>query len=416
MEVSQGTRLLKIVQQQRLDGTIDKPAPGPAIHKEKALAWLRKSHAVDEERAILIRLDREEKAAHDQRSEQKENSVYGSPVIDQIRERNLARQAQEEKRKEEKAEREARELPVSSTKALTKEPPKIALWAERYRREAEASGLKSVPKISFIERAGPSTLLGVAVVLLCVMFAQNYSPPSRAGRLFPDIPVAAATIGALIAMNIVVHMAWRIPPFYRLMNKYFLLVIGAPRALSLVGNIFSHQIIPHLAANMAALWFIGTKLHEDIGRGPFLAVYLGCGVAASNIFLVQAVLRKLWTICTTGCSGSLCGILAAWLCINSDKGLRIWPLPVAATEALQPIYVLAVFIAVEIWGLRRGFKLLKLGYNDPRIDHVSHLAGYGAGIVAAQYIEPRSRRSRSRGGGKVAADPVMLRVESTAST
>ncbi|KAL8656285.1 MAG: hypothetical protein Q9210_000376 [Variospora velana] len=128
-------------------------------------------------------------------------------------------------------------------------------------------------------------------------------------------------------------------------------------------------------------------------------MYLGCGIAASHIFLLNTILFKRWADVTMGCSGTLCALLATWCCINVDKGIRIWPFPSRATEWVQPLALLMLFIAADLYGAVRGWRFGGLPF-DARIDHVSHLAGYGAGMVAAQYLRPttaqRQRRDRKQ--------------------
>lgn len=333
---SEGNRLLQLVQEQRLAGTIDEEIPGSQLQKQRALAWLRKKYPVDEERAILDRLEREEEAASMPNTKQGQTSVYGEPVIERIRKENIAKRAKREEEERAKKEAEAKQLPVSGTTAVAQKPTAAVQWVERYRKKAEEAGQKSVPQMSFIQRVAPATLMTVAVVSLGVMFAQNYSPPSRAARLFPDVPPAAATIGVLIGMNFAVWLAWRVPPLLRFMNRVFVLSPVYPYASSIVANNLSHQALSHLGVNMVALWFVGTScklyhpypldlrwltditVHEDIGRGPFLATYIACGAAASYIFLVNAVLRKNWVVSSVGCSGAVCGLIATWFCINSE--------------------------------------------------------------------------------------------------
>lgn len=92
--------------------------------------------------------------------------------------------------------------------------------------------------------------------------------------------------------------------------------------------------------------------------------------------------------------------------------MRIWPFPPRATEALQPIGVLALFMAMDAWGVWKGLRLGRFQL-DSRIDHVSHLVGYGCGIVAAQFLQspvkPQQKKKNERSG----TGPKMQRVENT---
>ncbi|KAL8714280.1 MAG: hypothetical protein Q9225_006610 [Loekoesia sp. 1 TL-2023] len=410
--VSEGNRILYQVQEQRLAGKIDEEIPGSQRYKERALAWLRKNVPFDEDTAILKRLEREELATLEPQGQQKGGEVYAQSVLEQERKENIAKRKKEEQEKERKAEAEGKKLPLSREQALVQRRQVSAKRVKKWHAHAQKDDFHSVPPMSFIQRVGPATLLTATVIYLCVMFAQNYSPPSQAARLFSDISPSAATIGVLVGLNGVVWLGWRSLPLRRSMQRVFILFPAYPRASSMIGSMFSHQSFRHLASNMLALWFVGTNLHEDIGRGPFLAVFLSCGIAASNVFLISTVLRKRWDFLTLGCSGALSGLLATWCCINSDKGIRIWPLPTRATEALQPMVVLALFIAVDVWGLWKGLGLGRLRL-DSRIDHVSHLAGYGCGIVAAQFLQSPARQKQQRSKENLVAEPKMQRVENT---
>lgn len=77
--------------------------------------------------------------------------------------------------------------------------------------------------------------------------------------MWPNVPPAAATVIGLIGVNVAVWMMWKIPPAWRMLNKYFISVPVFPYSASMVGSVFSHQQLRHLGVNMAILWFIGTK-------------------------------------------------------------------------------------------------------------------------------------------------------------
>ncbi|KAI4214480.1 MAG: hypothetical protein LQ351_002897 [Letrouitia transgressa] len=66
-----------------------------------------------------------------------------------------------------------------------------------------------------------------------------------------------------------------------------------------------------------------------------------------------------------------------------DRGFRIWPLPDGFTEGFQPLFLLAVFVWIDIFGLFNAIKFSQVAQavNKPMVDHVSHLAGYAAGAT-----------------------------------
>jgi len=77
--------------------------------------------------------------------------------------------------------------------------------------------------------------------------------------MFPDTPPAAATAMAIIGLNLGVYLLWKVPPAWRMLNRHFIIVNAWPRATSMIGSVFSHQTLKHLALNMGLLWFIGTR-------------------------------------------------------------------------------------------------------------------------------------------------------------
>ncbi len=227
------------------------------------------------------------------------------------------------------------------------------------------------------------------------MFAQVYVPPSPKSRLWPDTPPAAATITAIIAANAIVFMLWRIPPAFRMLNKYFLSVPGYPRALAVLGNIFSHQSIFHIGINMTVLWFLGTRLHDDVGRGNFLAIYFSSGVISSFVSLTAFTLRKNFAVSSLGASGAISGVIAAYLWLHSHDQFRPLLLPAEYFPGMPGYVGLGVIVGLDVVGLLRGWKF------GARFDHYSHLGGYASGILGAQmlkenYLVQREIRKRKR--------------------
>lgn len=109
-------------------------------------------------------------------------------------------------------------------------------------------------------RIFPSLGVTILTIGLCYVFAETYQPPARKDRIWPDVPPAAATAIALLGANFAVYILWGFcPPAWRMMNRYFISVPLYPHALSVVGTVFSHQQLRHLATNMVILWFIGTR-------------------------------------------------------------------------------------------------------------------------------------------------------------
>lgn len=256
-----GNRIIELVQEQRVEGTIDEDIPEvPLRRKQQALVWLRKNVPLDEDQAILTRLDREEEnSLRPQAQRPGGKSPYAESVLEQMRKHNIERREREDKEKEAKAKAEGKPLPLSREQALVRRQQESEALVKKWKDRAKADDLHSVPQMSFVRRVGPATLTTAGVVFLCVLFAQNYTPPSEAARLFSSISPAVATISVLIGMNCMVWFGWRLLPLRRSMMRMFCLVPAYPYPSSMIGNLFSHQTFRHLLINMVALWFVGTN-------------------------------------------------------------------------------------------------------------------------------------------------------------
>jgi rhomboid-like protein len=268
--------LLRKLQKQRITGTLDHGINEPGINEEmatRALQWLRTEYPLDEDAAIVKRIELEEKEKeqqfiieaeklknwHPQQSAQTDG-LYGKPMVDvfaaQVRERKAAREKQVAEIRAKYTETQLiKQKQYEATIASTES----AEWVKRYKEKAKLSKMLEPPQMSITRRLLPSLLMTVAIVTLCVLFASNYKPPPLEARLFPDKPPAISTIAALVGVNFAVFLLWRLPPLWRFMNMNFLLIPATPKMRTLVGSIFSHQHFSHFLSNMLWLAIIGPR-------------------------------------------------------------------------------------------------------------------------------------------------------------
>ena len=98
----------------------------------------------------------------------------------------------------------------------------------------------------------------------------------------PDVPPAVATVGAIVAANVAVTLLWKyVPPAWKLLNRYFVIVPFYPSSLGMIGSTFSHQTWRHLGTNMMVLGLMGTR-----GNALWLGETLGN--MGSNFFLLPS--------------------------------------------------------------------------------------------------------------------------------
>ena len=268
LDEEEGNELLRVLQDQRVSGTLDEKVSASPKNIRRGLAWLRLTLPLDEDGALIARLEREEyDFAQEYIAYTKRH--YSRSVIEEFQEHRKKKALERKAAEREAAEKNADKFAGSSTDVSRPEKPSAKAvvtrrteppeWIKRY-REAATSEITKPPAMTKFQRLWPSTAITLAVVGLSIIFAQNYLPPSRQARIWPDLPPAAATITALICINVMVFLTWRtVPPAWKFLNHNFLVIPGMPRSISLVGSLFSHQSVVHLLSNMAGIWVIGTR-------------------------------------------------------------------------------------------------------------------------------------------------------------
>jgi rhomboid-like protein len=404
-------QLLRVLHGRRVAGTLGDPTINNTTVYERrvynaALAWLRKNVPVDEVQCEGLRAEQElaemeqeivsdaERIGLYKPNSGKSKNVYGKSGLDAIRK---AKEKEFEEAEAMKAKLSQADEIQQNTGTLAKlsarsqvelrrpgENPKLKYYLERAKVLPDTP-----PEMSVFERLWPSALLVMGVILASYLFTQVYIPPKPASRLWPDMPPSAATIAGIILANAVVLFAWRVPPMFRLLNKFFITVPGYPRAFSLIGNTFSHQSVPHFGANMTVLWFVGTRLHEEVGRANFLAIYMSSGAIGSFVSLASWVLKNNFVSASLGASGAICGILGAYLWLNSGEPIKLFGVfPPEGWPSISALGFLVILIGLEIATLNKLNTAMTF-------DHWAHLGGYAAGIASAQMLNMRVKQRKT---------------------
>jgi rhomboid-like protein len=424
IDANSANRLLSILHGRRVAGTLmDPDAPNYiGVHErnaqEAALEWLRKNVPVDEVRSAGLRAEKElaeiegdiisdaeriglykpnsqTDTSKKGRRGTRSKSVYGKSGLDYIREQK--EKALDEKEKAAKAKMSQADEIRYNTGTLE---PTTARRGVELRRKGENPWLKyyierskilpnTPPDLTMFQRLWPSGLLTLVVVGICLVLPLLYTAPKNSQRMFSDIPPAAATIMAIIALNIIVYAAWHSPPFFRVLNKYFITVPGFPIPASLFGNMFSHQEFGHLAINMFVLFFVGTRLHDEVGRANFLAIYLSSGMLGSFISVTSFVVRNSFVSSALGASGALSGVIAAYLWLNRNEPVTFFGLGGPDSWLVMPCWLpLFAMIGIDV------FALTKFNKQVIKYDHWAHIGGYLSGMAAAEVIRARANRRK----------------------
>ena len=285
--------LLLKIQEQRRQGTLDKELEYPPELVAKGLEYLRSKYVVDEDAAIIARVDREVDGQWNLPQRNQERSRTSHSGLEEIRRINREKYAAE------KAARDVKEEQLKKKLADKREQSKAITPISKKKNEVQADDgrvhrpgqrpmspkiaqyyddatEKSIPQMTKFQRLFPSTVFTVVVVALALLFAEVYTPPSADGRIFPNMPPAAAAVSLILGINIVIFGLWRVPPLWKSMNKYFMLVPAIPRPFSLLGAEFSHQEFLHLLSNVIGIWFVGTSCT------PFCSLRIRSNAVESN--------------------------------------------------------------------------------------------------------------------------------------
>lgn len=407
--------LLRVLHGRRVAGTLQDPAyavntaqfSGQQI--STALAYLRKKVPVEEIRNAGLRAEDEleqlekdlakekEKAnkkpedVEEPEEEVKADPVYGRSQFDEIRARNRAKQKAREREEEE--ERLAAETrggaekagPIArredGTRVLTN--PKIQEYYDKATSDEQAP-----PELKLWQSVLPSVTFVALVLGFMAAVSMVYEEPSTRYRFLKELSTAQATVASLVAINVVVWLGWKVPPLWRLFNNYMVIVIGKAKPVTMFTAMFSHLKLNHLVTNMVPLWFVGTQMHEELGRADFLTLYLGCGALGFLGSLVTYTLRGWTTVTTLGGSGATLGLCSAYFWEHRADGFKILGLP---QEGVHGIVFLALIVALQLaaFGRTAAWKL----------DLASHLGGITAGVVGVEMIN-RSQRRRKEGKDK----------------
>lgn len=257
IDVEEGNELLSSIQEQRCAGTLDRTLDYPEPLIEKGLKYLRANYPVDEDAAIIARVDQEFDDQFRVAQTNTERSKYAHSFLEETRKKNEKKHEKEQKKREIQEKQWEQEGKTKTGVPIVHRRTERALWVKTY--EEKATGLNAIPEMSTLSRLAPSGIFTLVVVGLSLLFAQNYTSPSQQARLWPELPPAAATMITLIGINLAVFIAYRLPPMWAVMNRNFIVVPAYPYAFSILGAAFAHHQVGHMLGNMVGMWLIGTR-------------------------------------------------------------------------------------------------------------------------------------------------------------
>ena len=162
--------------------------------------------------------------------------------------------------------------------------------------------------------------------------------------------------------------------------------------LTIVSSLFLHGGFVHLFGNMIYLWTFGDAVEDIFGHPRYFLFFIACGVVGS---LAHTVVFPLSTIPSIGASGSIAGILGAFLVLRPRARIvTLFPLIIYWAMAEIPA---ALFLPV--WFLMQffnGFASLAAARGTEEVAGVAwwaHVGGFLFGAVVAGVVRWRGRET-----------------------
>ena len=161
-----------------------------------------------------------------------------------------------------------------------------------------------------------------------------------------------------------------------------------PQFITLFTAMFLHGGFFHLAGNMLFLWIYGDNVEHRLGRFPFLAAYLGTGIAAT---MVHALFNGGSLLPVVGASGAISGVLGCYFIWFPRNRVRLWVM-------LFPFFMNVLHAPAR---LVLGFYLLadnllpfliSSGTGGTGVAYGAHIGGFLGGLVLASTVNRRSLR------------------------
>lgn len=156
-------------------------------------------------------------------------------------------------------------------------------------------------------------------------------------------------------------------------------------AITLVTSLFMHGGFLHLGGNLLYLWIFGDNVEERLGHARYLMFFIACGATGS---LTHAFLFPLSEIPSIGASGSIAGVLGAYLVLHPHARIvTFFPLIVYWTIAELPaVILLPVWFAMQFFN---GWLSLAAARGVQEVAGVAwwaHIGGFLFGVAVGLWV------------------------------
>jgi len=163
--------------------------------------------------------------------------------------------------------------------------------------------------------------------------------------------------------------------------------------ITLVTSLFLHGGFVHLIGNMIYLRVFGGGVEDALGHARYLVLYLACGIIGS---LTHTVLFAQSTVPSIGASGSIAGVLGAFLVLRTRARIvTLFPLVVYwAMAEIPAVIFLPVWLLMQF---ANGYFALAAAQRTQEIAGIAwwaHVGGFLFGAAAAIVFRVAHKKSR----------------------
>jgi membrane associated rhomboid family serine protease len=151
---------------------------------------------------------------------------------------------------------------------------------------------------------------------------------------------------------------------------------GISPVLTLVTYQFLHADFMHILGNMIFLWVFGDDVEEALGRGRFLAFYLGCGIIGALAFIASDAHSQSPLI---GASGAISGIVIAYVMLRPCAKVTVLTFGIIPMR-ISAFWVVGFFVLLQFINMESSSR------SD--VAYWCHIGGMAAGAVLFPLMRP----------------------------
>lgn len=155
---------------------------------------------------------------------------------------------------------------------------------------------------------------------------------------------------------------------------------GLGQFSTLITNIFIHADFWHLLGNIWFLYIFGDNIEDFLGHFNFLVFFIVCGIAAD---LANLFCNPLETIPSIGASGSIAGVLGAYLILHPNASIKTWWGDQSILFGFRT-YNLPAWLIIMCWFVMQYFMIY---LNVQGIGWIAHIGGFTTGMLAIMFFQ-----------------------------